>query len=354
MPRRHPALCKTTTATTGTSNYVLSIANQPTPHRTPKQAVAAGALADGDTVHYEVRDTTVNGDAIFERGLGVYTDATNTVARTAGNVLDGTDGPGVLHDWPLSGVRDFYILGVVAERAAYVDIANVFSLLQTLLLGGAAPSLDAATGLHVHTSPAVGSNAIASIGSGTQGYAQLGLGDSGSQLLGRVRYYGSAHATLANVLELWTNGALRVQLNASAMKVTPQIQSSTGNPYENFAGGGATGMIFKQPAAPTGWTKSTADNDAALRIVSGTPGGSAGSRPLSSAFTANYTLEVADIPEHTHDIAARSGGALTGTWVASTQENNSVLVASQSAGGGGPHAHGLDLRYVDAIVCTKN
>ena len=103
------ALCKTTTSTTGTSNYVLSTANNVGPYRTPKQAVADSSLTDGDTVRYICWDTTTVGDALFELGRGIYTDATNVVARVAANVLDGSSGPGSLVSWG-AGTRDFYIL----------------------------------------------------------------------------------------------------------------------------------------------------------------------------------------------------------------------------------------------------
>ena len=46
-----------------------------------------------------------------------------------------------------------------------------------------------------------------------------------------------------------------------------------------------TALLFYQAAAPTGWTKSTTNNDKALRVVSGTSGGSAGgSVAFSTAF----------------------------------------------------------------------
>jgi hypothetical protein len=136
MSDSYPALCKTTTATTGTSDYILNTANLATDHRTPKQAVTDGSLTDGDIVQYVVRDSTVTGDASFEKGEGVYTDASNTIARNSVDVEDGSNGPGVLVSWPGSGTRDVYIEGVRADKAARTDRANTFTGAQAIV-GGA-------------------------------------------------------------------------------------------------------------------------------------------------------------------------------------------------------------------------
>lgn len=68
-----------------------------------------------------------------------------------------------------------------------------------------------------------------------------------------------------------------------------------------------TTLIFQQTSAPSGWTKITANNDAALRIVSGSAstGGSVG---FVTAFTSkavtgtvgNTTLTIDQIPSHDH------------------------------------------------------
>jgi hypothetical protein len=131
MPDTYPALCKTTTTTTGTADYTVSTVNNTTAHRTPKQAVADGSLSDGDTVHYLARDNTVTGDASFEEGLGIYTDSTNEISRLAANVIDGSSGPGTLVVWPGSGQRDIYILGAIPSLTARTDRANTFAQDQT-------------------------------------------------------------------------------------------------------------------------------------------------------------------------------------------------------------------------------
>lgn len=135
MADSYGALIKTTTLTTGTNDYVLETTALTTPHRTPKQAVADGSLTDGDIVQYMARDTAVTGDASFELGEGVYTDASNEIARDAANVHDGSNGPGALVTFPGSGVRDIYLAVSPSNKLARIDRANAFT--QNQGIGGA-------------------------------------------------------------------------------------------------------------------------------------------------------------------------------------------------------------------------
>ncbi len=65
------------------------------------------------------------------------------------------------------------------------------------------------------------------------------------------------------------------------------------------AGGFPAGtvMVFHQAAAPTGWTKSIANNDKALRVVSGVGGGTGGTHALTSPPSTGHTHTT---PSHTH------------------------------------------------------
>lgn len=132
-----------------------------------------------------------------------------------------------------------------------------------------------------------------------------------------------------------------------------------------------TTTLFHQAAAPTGWTKSTSHNNKALRVVSGTGGGSGGSVGFTTAFTsrsglgtvAATTLTSAQIPAHTHGYSDETnsgtgggqggGGANTGTTTLSKNTDNGT-------GGNGSHTHGFsltmdfDVQYIDMIVCSIN
>ena len=154
-----------------------------------------------------------------------------------------------------------------------------------------------------------------------------------------------------------------------------------------------TRMLFQQTAAPTGWTKDTANDDKALRVVSGTVG-SGGTNALSSldatavgtvsssisGATSLHYLSLAQIPSHTHTgsvnlrtnwEAGYSGLSPIGTGAARADgTGSSPAFTTAAAGGGGGHNHGvgslavssaftgtpnqLDIAYVDVIVAQKD
>ena len=147
-------------------------------------------------------------------------------------------------------------------------------------------------------------------------------------------------------------------------------------------------MMFYQAAAPTGWTQSTTHNDKALRVVSGTGGGSGGSTAFSTAWTnishshasgtlaaAGHILTVAEMPSHSH----RTGG---GQWtngsgpfdwgnqffvnnLTNTTLNQDAAADSEPIGGGNAHSHSISgstasdsmthaPHYVDVIICSRD
>jgi len=120
---------------------------------------------------------------------------------------------------------------------------------------------------------------------------------------------------------------------------------------------------FFQASAPTAWTKLTTNDNAAIRIVSGTGGGTGGSVNFSTAFASQtptgtvggYTLSTAEIPSHLHSNSFTTGGSFGGTTGSGTYANTG------STGGGGSHAHSftgsainLAVKYLDNIMCSKN
>ena len=157
-----------------------------------------------------------------------------------------------------------------------------------------------------------------------------------------------------------------------------------------------TVSIFFQGSAPTGWTKSTTHNDKALRVVSGTGGGSDGSISFTSAFPSaakpisapisasngvnSYAVTIPEIASHDHgnggsielfgvpalfnpdgEFTGWNGGDVVrgGGW-----SRNSP--ASGPDGSNAVHAHpfsgtgtfstsmNLAVQYVDTIICTFN
>jgi hypothetical protein len=147
-----------------------------------------------------------------------------------------------------------------------------------------------------------------------------------------------------------------------------------------------TTMLFMQAAAPTGWTQVTSLNDYALRLVSGTGGGTSGTVPFSTFFNAtstytgtvtitsgqvgDTTLTIAQMPSHDHTvdaIALGCGNVSNGPSQDRPAPGCSSVGLSGLEGGGGSHSHTLigvvaggsftsdfNVTYVNIIACTKN
>jgi hypothetical protein len=223
----------------------------------------------------------------------------------------------------------------------------------------------------------------------------------------RLTIASTGMTTLANGLTVSASGAAITGNSSVAGTLTATTFSGA---WENLPAG--TVMLFVQTSAPTGWTKSTAHDNKALRVVSGSAS-SGGSVAFTTAFAsqavtgtvASYTLTTADIPSHNHSatststssstssvtdsghthpfttfstaglavqggvvginyITASTGGttssATTGVTVGTTT-TTSTSTSIGNTGGGGGHAHGfsapninLAVQYVDVIIATKN
>jgi hypothetical protein len=120
-----------------------------------------------------------------------------------------------------------------------------------------------------------------------------------------------------------------------------------------------TSALFYQPAAPIGWTKLTAHNDKALRVVSGAGGVSGGTNPFSTVMAqtvvGNTTLSTTQMPSHTHTGVLPAGWA-TGTPGSGAFVGDGNSYSSNGAGGGGAHNHTItmSIQYVDIILASKN
>jgi hypothetical protein len=139
-------------------------------------------------------------------------------------------------------------------------------------------------------------------------------------------------------------------------------------------------MMFVQTAAPTGWTKSTAHDNKALRVVSGTAS-SGGSVAFTTAFASqtptgsvsvsgtvgNHTLTTAQLASHTHSIPAQEQFNAGTNLVGNSSNGTPQTVNTGSTGGGNSHNHSfsgsgsfsgsainLAVQYVDVIIATKN
>jgi len=128
--------------------------------------------------------------------------------------------------------------------------------------------------------------------------------------------------------------ATQAQLNALAVAGTKAIV---------FATGGVTKMLFVQAAAPTGWTKSVAIDNGALRVVSGVSGGTGGGTAnFTTAFASRtpagansaYSLAIADLPVHSH---TQQGAFNTGT----VSSDHTHFFSANSGGRSAAHSHSI-------------
>lgn len=117
-----------------------------------------------------------------------------------------------------------------------------------------------------------------------------------------------------------------------------------------------TEMVFFQAAAPTGWTQNTTHTNKGLRVVDGAGGGSGGTLNFDNATVSNHTLTTAQLPSHTHpqriDTAATGDGSAGATGANSPDDTTAGVTGS--TGSGNAHNHGLDLKFIDVIVCARD
>jgi len=162
-----------------------------------------------------------------------------------------------------------------------------------------------------------------------------------------------------------------------------------------------TVMVFYQASAPTSWTQVTTQNNKALRVVSGTGGGTGGTHALTSPPSTSHThtgpshthstpshshshslsagahtLSTSQMPSHSHS----SGGSTYANFAGGYGDGSGQ--STGAAGGGSSHSHSLSgsissggsgtsgsggtgstsssgptafaPQYIDVIVCSKD
>jgi hypothetical protein len=141
-----------------------------------------------------------------------------------------------------------------------------------------------------------------------------------------------------------------------------------------------TVMLFGQTAAPTGFTKLTDQDNASLRVVSGTAS-TGGSVDFTTAFASqtpsgtvsvsgsagDTTLTTPQIPSHTHNFFGGNNPG-NGSFYGGDPRAPRNSAATSATGGGGSHNHPLTIssstftgnainlavKYVDVIRATKD
>jgi hypothetical protein len=201
---------------------------------------------------------------------------------------------------------------------------------------------------------------------------------------------GAATHTLNNVLV----GAGSGVVTSIAPGSSGNVLTSNGTVWQSGAAAAfdsGTRMMFAQNAAPTGWTKDTVNyNQLALRIVTGTAGGTAGTVDFTTAFASQTptgtvaitavagsagatTLTTPQIPSHTHSSTIGIYAPSPATKAMSVSSINSPPTNTgntNATGGGGSHSHpfsfssgsgtfsgtaiNLAVKYLDVITATKD
>ena len=133
-----------------------------------------------------------------------------------------------------------------------------------------------------------------------------------------------------------------------------------------------TTMIFYQPSAPSGWEIVDTHDNKALRVVSGTGGGSG---PISggSSFTSVFTSKSVPLQQHSHryGFAQGSNGAISNEYagIFSVTAGGDVAELEQNGGNDGQRLRAYSanveysgtanptmdfaVQYIDVLVCKK-
>ena len=329
---------KETTTTIGTGTVTLGGA------ATGFQSFSV--IGDGNTTYYTIAG---QGTSEWEVGIGTYTSSGTTLSRDT--VLASSAGAPNKTSFS-AGTKDVFVT-YTAARSVNVDGSTI----DTFGLGAAQGDLLFA--------------------SATNTFSLLGKATTASRYLANT---GSLNSPI------WD----RVNLTNGVTGTLPVANGGTGQTTALIPSG--TAMMFVQTAAPTGWTKSTAHDNKALRVVSGTAG-SGGSVAFTTAFASqavsgsnssttatgtvgSTTLSTSQIPSHTHQASAYQSitgwqGNSPGTFLSNAITLGNIGAATTgAAGGGGSHNHtftgdahshtftgtaiNLAVQYVDVIIATKD
>ncbi len=163
--------------------------------------------------------------------------------------------------------------------------------------------------------------------------------------------------TTANGSVVLPQGRRGVLYVSTAANIAPLIVAIVGSTLADSLPTG-TSLLFYNSAAPSGWTTS-ATNDYAVKIAS-TGGVSSGSVAYSTLFgrtaTDGYTLQVADIPSHSHTVTPVYNTSIVNSGAGGGSLGGLTTITSGLTGGGGSHSHGIDMRVLTLafVLGTRN
>ena len=262
-------------------------------------------------------------------------------------------------------------IAVPAGKTMYLynngtNVVDAITHLSSLTLGAALPIASGGTGST--------STTYANLQSNVSGTLPVGNGGTGATTL-------NAAAVIIG------NGASAPTFVAPGS--SGNVLTSNGTAWTSVAAAAfdaGTVLIFGQTTAPTGWTKLTNQDNAALRVVSGSAS-SGGSVDFTTAFASqtpsgsvsitsvsgsagNTTLSTPQIPSHNHQVPVQVNNKQGSGIRRQSSQGDAGPISTSSTGGDGAHSHpfsfssgsgtfsgnaiNLAVKYVDVIRATKN
>lgn len=163
----------------------------------------------------------------------------------------------------------------------------------------------------------------------------------------------SAHTTQTTVTVVWDSGSLQNESLTIWVGAVNNVYHAAG-----FVPVG-TKMVFFQASAPSGWTQDTGNNDKALRVVSGTGGGTGGTASFST-FNASHNHQWFNFVSNTQCESYNSSGNASGIASGGSITDTNIAVTTGGAQSSLPQDYYTDNsnldtpQYIDVIVCTKD
>jgi hypothetical protein len=352
----------------------------------------AGTVAATDTILQAIQK--LNGNAAGATGTVTSVSVVSNNGF-AGTVATATTTPAITLTTTVTGMlKGSNVSGIVSAGTSGTDYSLGTSALATGILKSTTttgaltiaiaadfPTLNQNTSGNAATATtATNTNALNIVGYGSSNGTYYQTSGTFAGYSGWAGYWVSNHgdgATYYNqtiIMPFW--GPPKYSRLEGGVQSGPHTFITTENytSYSPIPAG--TAMVFKQTAAPTGWTKVLTNDNSALRVVTGAAS-TGGSVAFTTAFSSQavtgtngasgaYTLATADIPSHSHLYQNDSGASFNANFINANRGNgnNAYNPTTKTSGGGGSHSHSaagftgtaiyLAVAYVDVIIATKD